>query len=125
MDENPILDQTEDLLSEIVNESGIGLESRQTTLNEDLEYEEIANEILNTSESQNPKVIKKRLKYDRKYRTENSAFLKRKIEIEAKIENYKKDWNEEQIEIRELERDLKLRNDRLQLIQKEIEKYKT
>ena len=125
MDENPVLDPTEDLLSEAVTESGIELPNLTTTLNEDLEYEEIANEILNSEFETNPKIIKKRLKYDRKIRAEDNAFLKRKNEIEGQIEIHKKDFNDEQNEIKELELELKSKQAKLDLIQKEIQKYKS
>ena len=125
MDENSILDATEDLLSEAVTESGIELPNITTTLNEELEYEEIANEILNSEFETNPKVIKKRLKNDRKIRAEDSAFLKRKNEFEAQIEIHKKDFNDEQNELKELEIELKSKQAKLELIRKEIQKYKS
>ena len=56
--EDHSLDQ-EDLLSELVTEAGIS--NLPTDLKEDAEYDELAIEILNAEE---PKVVKKRLKYE-------------------------------------------------------------
>ena len=115
--EDHSLDQ-EDLLSELVTEAGIS--NLPTDLKEDAEYDELAIEILNAEE---PKVVKKRLKYDRKLRFEDNTFAKRQKEIEAQIEQFKRSHSEAQNEITELEIRLRSKQAKLDSIQNEIKKY--
>ena len=115
--EDHSLDQ-EDLLSELVTEAGIS--NLPTDVKEDAEYDELAIEILNAEE---PKVVKKRLKYDRKLRFEDNTFAKRQKEIEAQIEQFKRSHSEAQNEITELEIRLRSKQAKLDSIQNEIKKY--
>jgi len=115
--EDHSLDQ-EDLLSELVTEAGIS--NLPTDLKEDAEYDELAIEILNAEE---PKVVKKRLKYDRKLRFEDNTFAKRQKEIETQIEQFKRSHSEAQNEITELEIRLRSKQAKLDSIQNEIKKY--
>ena len=115
--EDHSLDQ-EDLLSELVTEAGIS--NLPTDLKEDAEYDELAIEILNAEE---PKVVKKKLKYDRKLRFEDNTFAKRQKEIEAQIEQFKRSHSEAQNEITELEIRLRSKQAKLDSIQNEVKKY--
>ena len=114
--EDHSLDQ-EDLLSELVTEAGIS--SLPTDLKEDAEYDELALEILN---AEDPKIAKRRLKYDRKIRLEDNTFAKRQNEMETKIEGLKRTHSEAQNEITELEIRLRSKQAKLDSIQNEIKK---
>ena len=114
--EDPSLDQ-EDLLSELVTEAGIS--SLPTDLKGDAEYDELALEILN---AEDPKIAKRRLKYDRKMRLEDNTFAKRQNEMETKIEGLKRTHSEAQNEITELEIRLRSKQAKLDSIQNEIKK---
>ena len=117
--ENQILDpDQQDLLSEIVTEAGI---ATQSDLKDDAEYEELALEILNAETD--PKIAKRRLKYDRKMRSEDNAFAKRSHEIEQQIEVLKRSHSEAQNEITELEIRLRSKEAKLTSIKNEIKKF--
>jgi len=109
-----------DLVSLALTESGI----QENNQEEDTHYEQLADEIL-AAEQGDPAYAKKKLKWDRKFRVEESNFEARKKDIEVEIEAYKRDHDEAQIEISNFERLIKNKMQKLDEIRTEIKKYKS
>ena len=72
---------------------------------------------------QDPKFVRKRLKWEYKIRTEDTAFDKKRLEIEHETENHKRKFSAAQVEITLLEKELKSKTMKLELIQREINNF--
>ena len=127
------LSESKDLVSLAIDESG--LEQNQnwtlprifggTNLSvqqvEEEYYSNEAEEILNSDTD--PKLAKKRLKWENKIRAEDAAFSKKKREIEQETENYKRKFQQEQFQITQMEIELKSKKTKLETFQKDIEAF--
>ena len=87
------------------------------------DFEDIANEILSGAADKDPKAVKKRLKWDRRFRVEEANFSKRKREFDQHIEAYKRDFDEAQSEIISLEQALKRKMRKLNELQRSIHEH--
>ena len=117
-----------DFITLALNESGVqdGIEGKRSegtaaSSSGDLDYEELANEILNGEKD--PKIVKKRLKWDRKFRVEEANFSKRKRELDELIEAYKREYDEAQIDIIELEQTFRSKMRKLTDLKNSISAY--
>lgn len=113
-----------DLVSLALTESGIQEGGTSNIQDEDLDFLQLADEIL-AAEQGDPAYAKKKLKCDRKFRVEESNFETRKKDIEVQIETYKRDYNDMQIEICSLETLVKSKTQKLDELRKEIKSHKT
>lgn len=112
-------EKSNDLITLALTQSGI--EDASSTLEDDLEYDELASEILYGDTE--PRLIKKRLKWDKKFRAQAATFERAKKNIEVQIESYKRDHNDAQKDIMELERIVNHNMAELKNLQKEITTY--
>ena len=83
-----------DFITLALNESGVVRRHDQDCIKKEGDFEEIASEILSGSADKDPKAVKKRLKWDRRFRVEEANFSKRKREFDEHIEAYKRDFDE-------------------------------
>ena len=77
------------------------------------------------AEQGDPAYAKKKLKWDRKFRVEESNFETRKKDIELQTEAYKRDYSDMQVEICNLETLVKRKTQKLDELRKEIKSYQT
>ena len=84
-------------------------------------YSNEADEILNSDTD--PKLAKKRLKWENKIRAEDAAFAKKKLEIEHETENYKRKFRQEQFQISQMEIELKSKKTKLETLQTDIDAF--
>ena len=99
-------------------------ETHYNRQDDDAEYILLADEIF-AAEQGDPTFAKKKLKWDRKFRVEESNFETRKKEIEVQIEAYKRDFDDMQPDISTYERLIKSKMQKLDEIRKEIKRYQT
>ena len=78
-----------------------------------------------SAEQGDPVYAKKKLKWDRKFRVEESNFETRKKDIELQTEAYKRDYSDMQVEICNLETLVKRKTQKLDELRKEIKSYQT
>lgn len=121
-----LLDQDEpqeksdsDLITLALTQSGI--QDASSTLEDDLEYDELASEILYGDTE--PRLLKKRLKWDKKFRAQAATFERAKKNVELQTETYKRDHNDAQKDIMELERLVNHNMAELKELQKQIDTY--
>jgi hypothetical protein len=108
--------QSEDLISLALTESG--LEVQRDDTDHDLEDEELAYEILN--EHDDPKLVRKRLKWEKKIRTEDSAFFKKRTQVERLIGEHKTTFDHRQKDIAQLEFEVRRKESQLSEIMKSL-----
>ena len=108
-----------DLISLALTQSGI---EDASSLHDNGEYEALADEILYGDSD--PGLVKKKLKWNRKFRVEETNFERSKKTLESKIEAYKRDYDEGQRDIYELERLVRAKCAKLEEATKELAKYK-
>ena len=127
------LTESKDLVSLAIDESG--LEQNQnwalpkicggTNLSEqqveEAYYSNEAEDILNFDTD--PKLAKKRLKWENKIRAEDAAFSKKKREIEQETENYKRKFRQEQFQITQMEIELKSKKSKMETLQRDIDAF--
>ena len=124
------LTESKDLVSLAIDESGLeqnwtlpklfgtNLSDQQV---EEEYYSNEADEILNSDTD--PKLAKKKLKWENKIRAEDAAFAKKKLEIEHETENYKRKFRQEQSQITRMGMELKSKKTRLETLQKDIDAF--
>ena len=126
------LTESKDLVSLAIDESGLEQNQNWTlpkifggTLSEqqveEAYYSNEAEEILNSDTD--PKLAKKRLKWENKIRAEDAAFSKKKREIEQETENYKRKFRQEQFQITQMEIELKSKKSKMETLQKDIDAF--
>ena len=126
------LTESKDLVSLAIDESGLEQNQNWTlpkifggTLSEqqveEAYYSNEAEEILNSDTD--PKLAKKRLKWENKIRAEDAAFSKKKREIEQETENYKRKFRQEQFQITQMEIELKSKKTKMETLQKDINAF--
>ncbi len=110
---------TENLIELALTQSGIQDQAQE----DEAEYEELANEILRADKD--TRIVKKRLKWNKKIHVEESHFNKSKMQREMQIEMHKRDFADHNQDIWTLENTLHNKEKSLKKILSEIATLKS